>query len=121
MLTLPVEDAGSFLCRTCGEDFHWRDPVEIVYLFTLWEGLSYTQAQALEREMREKGLLDVPDTVSSMVRQILRRGLQALPARRYSSVAQMRDAFQELLAVVQRCYRILSSPLLRRAFPQWIG
>jgi len=59
-LKLSAEEAGSFLCRTCGEDFHWRDPVEIVYLFALRKGLDYTGAQALEREMREKGLLE-PD------------------------------------------------------------
>lgn len=39
----------------------------------------------------------LPDTVSMMVRQILRRGLQALPKKRYLSVAAMREAFQELL------------------------
>jgi len=39
----------------------------------------------------------LPDTVTVMVRQILRRGLQALSKRRYMSVAAMREAFQELL------------------------
>lgn len=39
----------------------------------------------------------LPDTVSVMVRQILRRGLHALPKRRYPSVEDMREAFQELL------------------------
>ena len=39
----------------------------------------------------------LPDTVSLMVRQILRRGLQALPKKRYLSANAMRDAFQELL------------------------
>ena len=42
-------------------------------------------------------LADLPDTVSVMVRQILRRGLHALPKRRYQSVGDMREAFQELL------------------------
>lgn len=58
-LKLSVEDGGSFLCRTCGEGFHWRDPVEIVYLFALREGLDYAGAQALEQEMRGKGLLEL--------------------------------------------------------------
>ncbi len=40
---------------------------------------------------------DQPETVSSLVRQILRRGLQALPAKRFQSVSQLRAAFQELL------------------------
>ncbi len=38
-----------------------------------------------------------PQTVVSMVRQILRRGLNALPSKRYQSAAQMREAFAELL------------------------
>ena len=42
-------------------------------------------------------LQDLPDTVSLMVRQILRRGLQALPKKRYPSVNAMQQAFQELL------------------------
>lgn len=42
-------------------------------------------------------LKNLPDTVSVMVRQILRRGLQALPKKRYLSASDMREAFQELL------------------------
>ena len=42
-------------------------------------------------------LAGLPDTVSVMVRQILRRGLQALQKKRYLSVNDMRKAFQELL------------------------
>lgn len=42
-------------------------------------------------------LRDMPDTVVDMVNQILRRGLQVLPQKRYQSVPQMREAFQELL------------------------
>ena len=42
-------------------------------------------------------LRDLPDTVFVMVRQILRRGLQVLPKKRYLSVSAMREAFQELL------------------------
>ncbi len=38
-----------------------------------------------------------PDTVAVMVRQILRRGLQVLPKKRYPSADAMREAFQELL------------------------
>lgn len=42
-------------------------------------------------------LQDLPDTVLVMVRQILRRGLQTLPKKRYPSVDAIRQAFQELL------------------------
>lgn len=42
-------------------------------------------------------LRNLPDTICVMVRQILRRGLQVLPKKRYPSVNAMRQAFQELL------------------------
>lgn len=42
-------------------------------------------------------LRNMPDPVSVMVRQILRRGLRVLPKKRYQSVKAMQQAFQELL------------------------
>ena len=57
-LGLTVEDSGSFLHRTCGEGFHWRDGGEIVFLFALEEGYSYPQALALWEEMQGRGLLN---------------------------------------------------------------
>lgn len=42
-------------------------------------------------------LKDMPQTVSSMVGTILRKGLHTLPKRRYQSIGQMRQAFQELI------------------------
>ena len=42
-------------------------------------------------------LVNVPQTVSSMVGTILKRGLHTLSRRRYQSIGQMRQAFQELL------------------------
>lgn len=42
-------------------------------------------------------LRDLPDTVSSMVSQILRKGLQSIPRRRWQSVAEMRLDIEELL------------------------
>lgn len=41
-------------------------------------------------------LLDVPDTVYSMVKRILKRGLSSLVSRRYQTVTQMRQDFEEL-------------------------
>ncbi len=38
-----------------------------------------------------------PETVKSWVREILRRGLQAVPSRRYRSVAEMRQDLEELV------------------------
>lgn len=40
---------------------------------------------------------DVPQTISHMVGAILRKGLHTLSQRRYQSISQMRQAFQELL------------------------
>jgi len=42
-------------------------------------------------------LKNVPQTVSSMVSTILKKGLHTLSRRRYQSIGQMRMAFQELL------------------------
>lgn len=42
-------------------------------------------------------LQDVPQTVKYMVSTILRKGLDTRPYRRYQSISQMRQAFQELL------------------------
>lgn len=42
-------------------------------------------------------LRDQPDTVAAMVEQILRKGLQSLPRRRWQSVAEMRRDVGELL------------------------
>lgn len=42
-------------------------------------------------------LTDAPETVSAMVSQILRKGLHTLPGKRYRSIGQMRQAFQELI------------------------
>lgn len=41
-------------------------------------------------------LKEAPETVRSMVRKILKRGLAALPARRYGTVDQMRQDLEEL-------------------------
>lgn len=42
-------------------------------------------------------LRDMPETVISMIKQILYTGLQSLPHRRYQNVVEMREAVQELL------------------------
>ncbi|MGM9603482.1 MAG: hypothetical protein ACI3XG_00275 [Faecousia sp.] len=59
----------------------------------------------LEERLRAKApsgsdsplLQDAPQTVSSMVGQILKKGLNILPGKRYQSIGQMRLAFRELL------------------------
>lgn len=42
-------------------------------------------------------LKGIPQTVAAMVGTILKKGLNTLPRRRYQSIGQMRQAFQELL------------------------
>lgn len=42
-------------------------------------------------------LKDVPQTVSSLVRSILKKGLHTLAGKRYQSIGQMRQVFQELV------------------------
>lgn len=42
-------------------------------------------------------LRDQPDTVADMVKQILRKGLQSLPRRRWQSTAEMRRDIEELM------------------------
>lgn len=42
-------------------------------------------------------LADVPEPVGAMVARILKKGLQAVPARRYQHVKQMRADFEELM------------------------
>lgn len=76
VLGLPVEEANVFLQRACGEGFHSRDPEEIVFIHALKEGLSYTEALALQTEMEAKGLLGreksgEKDLLTQFVRQEL--------------------------------------------------
>ena len=64
-------------------------------------GRSLTLAEMLQPkapDCQDSPLLkDVPQTVSSMVSTILKKSLHTLSRRRYQSIGQMRQAFQELL------------------------
>lgn len=64
-------------------------------------GRSLTLAEILQAKAPDcqdsPMLANVPQTVSSMVEAILKKGLHTLPRRRYQSIGQMRQAFQELL------------------------
>lgn len=42
-------------------------------------------------------LKDAPETVMSQVKAILKKGLSALPGRRYKGISEMRGAFEELM------------------------
>ena len=64
-------------------------------------GRSLTLAEMLQPkapDCQDSPLLkDMPQTVSAMVGNILKKGLHTLSRRRYQSIGQMRQAFQELL------------------------
>lgn len=64
-------------------------------------GRSLTLAEMLQPrapDCRDSLLVkDCPQTIAAMVSTILRKGLHTLPKRRYQSIGQMRQAFQELL------------------------
>ena len=64
-------------------------------------GRSLTVAQALQArapDAQDSPLLMVaPQSVVNMVGAILKKGLHTLPRRRYQSIGQMRQAFEELL------------------------
>lgn len=69
--------------------------------FRCMMGRSLTLAEMLQPkapDCQDSAILkDVPQTVSSMVGTILRKGLHTLPKRRYQTISQMRQAFQELV------------------------
>ena len=64
-------------------------------------GRSLTVAQALQARAPDAQdsplLMAAPQSVVSMVGAILKKGLHTLPRRRYQSIGQMRQAFQELM------------------------
>lgn len=59
-LKLPYRDAEDLLYRLCGEGFHWRDPSDIVYLYSLLHGQTFTHAKKLYDSLKEKNLLKTP-------------------------------------------------------------
>ena len=90
-LGLSAEEANRFLQRACGEGFHSRDPEEIIFLFALKEGLSYPKALALQKEMKEEGLLTQEKCGAEDVRtEIVRKDLDKL-----ESVAGLRNFLRE--------------------------
>lgn len=74
--------------------------VAAVFYYSLM-GRALTRNEILQRcppDGRESPMLEgVPQTVRAMVSEILRKGLHAVPRKRYQSIGQMRRAFQELL------------------------
>lgn len=46
-----INEADEMLQRLCGERFHWRDPEDIIWLFALDHGMSYTAARDLSARM----------------------------------------------------------------------
>lgn len=46
-LQMDPETANHFLCKTCGESFHWRDPADIIFNYALRKQMTYADALAL--------------------------------------------------------------------------
>ena len=69
--------------------------------YRLVSGKALTLMDALKRlppdAQDARMVKDEPETVKSMVKSILRRGLNSVPARRFSSISEMKDAFKELI------------------------
>ena len=80
-LHMPVDNAEVWLMRLCDESFHWRDPEDIVWIFGLINGLSYTEARAMRDRLAAKGLLKVPKHESAEVMTALvRQTVEQLPS-----------------------------------------
>ncbi|MBE5791496.1 MAG: hypothetical protein E7322_04985 [Clostridiales bacterium] len=62
-------------------------------VLTLKETLQKNPPDVSEADL----LKDAPETVVSQVKTILKKGLSALPARRYKTISEMREAFSELM------------------------
>ena len=91
-LAIPVEQAGEFLCRSCGENFHWRDPHDIIFLFALREGMDYQGALALERDMAEKNLLNTsPQSNGEILTNVVRQSVEIL-----GNVQELEDLLRDL-------------------------
>ena len=74
--------------------------VAAVFFFMLM-GRPLSLKETLQKnppDVSDAGLLkDAPETVVSQIRAILKKGLASLPARRYASIQDMREAFEELM------------------------
>lgn len=67
-MKLPMDRASDALTLLSGESFHWRDPVDIVWIYGIINGLDYPSAKALLERLRKKGLLDIPKKVAPEAR-----------------------------------------------------
>ena len=73
-LRLGIDDAEEMVCRLCGEGFHWRSPEDIICLFALEQGMSYTDYRALQTRLepvyrRPEGGEDGQEAMTAAVRQ----------------------------------------------------
>ena len=89
-LGLSPEEAGPFLHRVCGEGFHWRDPVEIVFLYALREGMSYPEALALRDAMEKKALLSSAGEDTETLTNLVRR-----KAEQITSAGELEDYLRQ--------------------------
>lgn len=66
-LGLDLDSADEMLKYLSGEGFHWRDPEEIVYIFSLMNNIPYSEMQGIKTRMAQKGLLSGAASGDAMV------------------------------------------------------
>ena len=66
-LKLTLEETEQLLMRLCEERFHWRDPEEIIYIYSLTNELSYVESMKLHNIFAEKGIFSKDTSQSTMV------------------------------------------------------
>lgn len=54
ILGLDADESDSLLAMISEEGFHWRDPDEIPYIYALMNGLTFSQAKALDERIRQQ-------------------------------------------------------------------
>lgn len=64
------EKAEPLLIRLCAEGFHWRDPEDLIFLYALQNGLSYSEALSLRSRMVEKGLVRSTGGIQSILAKL---------------------------------------------------
>lgn len=90
---LSYDKADEFLKFICSEGFHWRDPEDIIFGYSLLNGLSYQEACALKSRMSELGLIAASKQQDNGDDVMLTNQIQDT-AKRLSSEEELRDFLQ---------------------------
>lgn len=98
----PGYTAPEILIRRYDRIGPWTDLYSVAaILYRAITGQELTTSQMLRRQPPDVGdcpcMIDMPDSVHSLMQAILRKGLHELARKRYASVREMRDDLSELL------------------------